>query len=171
MSYTICSRFKGEHIVYAGYTICTSREHIVYGAFCGSTRPLSTWLLRNCIFLHSYKKVYTNLKRIFHDDSRRLRERSLDIHLYTRIEGANSLAQILRKLCYKQEQYSYYIWILWERESRIYCNWSLFKSKTNTWTQFYMKWASAWDFQQCGKCDQQSLRSGCACAQSYHSLC
>ena len=41
MSYTICSRFKGEHIVYAGYTICTSREHIVYGAFCGSTKPLS----------------------------------------------------------------------------------------------------------------------------------
>ena len=37
MSYIICSRFKGEHIVYAGYTICTSREHIVYGAFCGST--------------------------------------------------------------------------------------------------------------------------------------
>ena len=37
MSYTICSRFKGGHIVYAGYTICTSREHIVYGAFCGST--------------------------------------------------------------------------------------------------------------------------------------
>ena len=33
MSYTTCSRFKGEHIVYAGYTICTSREHIVYGAF------------------------------------------------------------------------------------------------------------------------------------------
>ena len=39
MSYTICSRFKGEHIVYAGYTIYTSREHIVYGAFCGSTVP------------------------------------------------------------------------------------------------------------------------------------
>ena len=39
MSYTIGSRFKGEHIVYAGYTICTSREHIVYGAFCGSTVP------------------------------------------------------------------------------------------------------------------------------------
>ena len=39
MSYTKCSRFKGEHIVYAGYTICTSREHIVYGAFCGSTVP------------------------------------------------------------------------------------------------------------------------------------
>ena len=41
MSYTICSRFKGEHIVYAGYTICTSREHIVYGAFCGSTMQSS----------------------------------------------------------------------------------------------------------------------------------
>ena len=40
MSYTICSRFKGEYIVYAGYTICTSREHIVYGAFCGSTSAL-----------------------------------------------------------------------------------------------------------------------------------
>ena len=37
MPYTICFQFKGEHIVYAGYTICTSREHIVYGAFCGST--------------------------------------------------------------------------------------------------------------------------------------
>ena len=47
MSYTICSRFKGEHIVYAGYTICTPREHIVYGAFCGSTKRiypnLMTW--------------------------------------------------------------------------------------------------------------------------------
>ena len=45
MSYTICSRFKGEHIVYAGYTICTSREHIVYGAFCGSTLLINQrWL-------------------------------------------------------------------------------------------------------------------------------
>ena len=43
MSYTICSRFKGEHIVYAGYTICTSREHIVYGAFCGSTLVGPPW--------------------------------------------------------------------------------------------------------------------------------
>ena len=25
------------HIVYAGYTICSSRKHIDYGAFCGST--------------------------------------------------------------------------------------------------------------------------------------
>ena len=44
MSYTICSRFKGEHIVYAGYTICTSREHIVYGAFCGSTELASCFI-------------------------------------------------------------------------------------------------------------------------------
>ena len=35
----------------------------------------------------------------------------------------------------------------------------------------YMKWASAWDFQQCGMCDQQSLRSACAYAQSDQSLC
>ena len=33
------------------------------------------------------------------------------------------------------------------------------------------KWASAWDFQQCGMCDQQSLRSACAFAQSDQSLC
>ena len=32
-------------------------------------------------------------------------------------------------------------------------------------------WAAAWDFQQCGKCDQQSLRSACAYAQSDQSLC
>ena len=28
-----------------------------------------------------------------------------------------------------------------------------------------------WDFQQCGMCDQQSLRSACAYAQSDQSLC
>ena len=32
-------------------------------------------------------------------------------------------------------------------------------------------WASAWDFQQCGMWDQQSLRSACAYAQSDQSLC
>ena len=32
-------------------------------------------------------------------------------------------------------------------------------------------WASAWDFQQFGMCDQQSLRSACAYAQSDQSLC
>ena len=31
-------------------------------------------------------------------------------------------------------------------------------------------WASAWDFQQCVMCDQQSLRSACAYAQSDQSL-
>ena len=33
------------------------------------------------------------------------------------------------------------------------------------------KWASAWDFQQCGMCDQQRLRSACAYVQSDQSLC
>ena len=33
------------------------------------------------------------------------------------------------------------------------------------------KWASAWDFQQCGMCDQQSLRSACAYAPSDQSPC
>ena len=32
-------------------------------------------------------------------------------------------------------------------------------------------WAATWDFQQCGLCDQQSLRSACAYAQSDQSLC
>ena len=32
-------------------------------------------------------------------------------------------------------------------------------------------WASAWDFQQCGMCDQQNLRSACAYVQSDQSLC
>ena len=34
-----------------------------------------------------------------------------------------------------------------------------------------IKWASAWDFQQCGMCDQQNLRTPCAYAQSDQSLC
>ena len=33
------------------------------------------------------------------------------------------------------------------------------------------KWASAWAFQQCGMCDQQSLRSACTYVQSDQSLC
>ena len=32
-------------------------------------------------------------------------------------------------------------------------------------------WASAWDFQQCGLCNQQRLRSACAYAQSDQKLC
>ena len=35
----------------------------------------------------------------------------------------------------------------------------------------FIIWASAWDFQQCGMCDQQSLRSACAYGQSDQSLC
>ena len=33
------------------------------------------------------------------------------------------------------------------------------------------KWAAAWDFQQCGMCDQQRLRPACAYAKSDQSLC
>ena len=33
------------------------------------------------------------------------------------------------------------------------------------------KWATTWDFQQCGICDQQTLRPACAYAQSDQSLC
>ena len=32
-------------------------------------------------------------------------------------------------------------------------------------------WASSWDFQQYGMCDQQSLKSACAYMQSDQSLC
>ena len=35
----------------------------------------------------------------------------------------------------------------------------------------YIIWTSAWVFQQCGMCDQQSLRTACAYAQSDQSLC
>ena len=35
----------------------------------------------------------------------------------------------------------------------------------------YHNWASAWDFQQFGMCDQQSLRPACAYAQPDQSLC
>ena len=34
--------------MYAGYTICTSREHIVYGAFCGSTMRIATCIVSIC---------------------------------------------------------------------------------------------------------------------------
>ena len=32
-------------------------------------------------------------------------------------------------------------------------------------------WATTWDFQECGMCDHQILRSACAYAQSDQSLC
>ena len=32
-------------------------------------------------------------------------------------------------------------------------------------------WATTWDFQQCGMCDQPRLRAACAYAQSDQSLC
>ena len=56
------------------------------------------------------------------------------------------------------------------RKRRIYLS-------SNTWVPlvfnvaFHCIWAATWDFQQCGMCDQQSLRSACAYAQSDQSLC
>ena len=56
------------------------------------------------------------------------------------------------------------------RKRRIYLS-------SNTWVPlvfnvaFHYIWAATWDFQQCGMCDQQSLRSACAYAQSDQSLC
>ena len=41
----------------------------------------------------------------------------------------------------------------------------------HTTCYFQIIWASAWDFQQCGMCHQQSLRPVCAYAQSDQSLC
>ena len=41
----------------------------------------------------------------------------------------------------------------------------------NNLSHVLVKWAETWDFQQCGMCGQQSLRSACAYAQSDQSLC
>ena len=46
-----------------------------------------------------------------------------------------------------------------------YCIFKLYKFKAT----FIL--AIAWDFQQCGMCNQQRLRSACAYAQSDQSLC
>ena len=46
-----------------------------------------------------------------------------------------------------------------------------YKERWYPWKYMYLIWARAWDFQQCGMCDQQSLRSACAYAQSDQSLC
>ena len=45
------------------------------------------------------------------------------------------------------------------------------QNTTNILWPKYTIWAGAWDFQQCGMCDHQSLRSACAYAQSDQSLC
>ena len=49
----------------------------------------------------------------------------------------------------------------------------MFLQTAYTWCPFALLdiWASAWDFQQFGMCDQQSLRPACAYAQSDQSLC
>ena len=68
----------------------------------------------------------------------------------------------------------YGCWSQWTRCKYKYLNpqdngsfWSLLSS---IFLSNYI-WAVAWDFQQCGICDQQSFRSACAYAQSDQSLC
>ena len=43
----------------------------------------------------------------------------------------------------------------------------------DSWFSYLLpyNWAATWDFQKCGICDQQSLRSACAYAQSDQNLC
>ena len=57
--------------------------------------------------------------------------------------------------------------------ARSYCFFRLTMVFESSSVDFGMNynWASAWDFQQCGMCDQQSIRSACAYAQSDQSLC
>ena len=50
-------------------------------------------------------------------------------------------------------------------------HWSSLCWFDKVYSQNSIIWASAWDNQQCGMCDQQSLRSACAYAQSDQSLC
>ena len=54
-----------------------------------------------------------------------------------------------------------------DSENRTYslCLWSIL------FTSYNKIWATEWDFQQCGICDQQSLRSAFAYGQSDQSLC
>ena len=52
----------------------------------------------------------------------------------------------------------HWVWLLEKNYTKcIYCN--------------AYNWAATWAFQQCGMCDQQSLRSACVYAQSDQSLC
>ena len=44
-------------------------------------------------------------------------------------------------------------------------------TKVPTSKKILIIWAAAWDFQQCGMCDQRNLRPACAYVQSDQSLC
>ena len=66
----------------------------------------------------------------------------------------------------------FYIWIFGWIQIRD----SVFKVWCNFFKYFgmsviHINWAVGWDFQQCGMCDQQNLRSPCAYRQSDQSLC
>ena len=55
--------------------------------------------------------------------------------------------------------------VIWATHSKGY------NDETNISAYAFKIWAATWDFQQCGMCDQQSLRSACENAQSDQSLC
>ena len=84
MSYTICSRLKGEHIVYAGYTICSLREHIMHRALCGSTpHRMESIFLWTILILFIVKTavmilVYCPLENIGYMQSELLRSVTFD---------------------------------------------------------------------------------------------
>ena len=62
-------------------------------------------------------------------------------------------------------------------ESTIWMTGKKYGSRSVGWSGGHLilvlqkNWATAWDFQQCGVWDQQSLRSACAYAQSDQCLC
>ena len=58
---------------------------------------------------------------------------------------------------------------LFPKSSQRFLN--MWSSNITWWRHTDIKWAVGWDFQQCGMCDQQSLRSASTYARSDQSLC
>ena len=79
---------------------------------------------------------------------------------------------------------SSFTWFLLLQDSlwytQLYCSWGATEEGPQLWSWYmgprlcYVSkyiWAATWDFQQCGMCDQPSLRSACTYAHSDQSLC
>ena len=88
------------------------------------------------------------------------------LHLIPFITGSH-LMQNRRVVCVSEEEYTYsniYIYcclVIISREGQYYIIGTISQSRR----------AATWDFQQCCMCNQQSLRSACAYAQSDQNLC
>ena len=64
------------------------------------------------------------------------------------------------------------LWVLiWVKSVRLSADDKSPHTHRKRWLNSMSIWAPAWDFQQCGMCDQQRLRPTCAYAQSGQSLC